>query len=211
MTVDDTLPRRNLPTEAEQWGRALEGEVKGAQTAITGLDQDLRGLNRYTAASLKGIANQLQKISETIEALPVTTADSEVVTAISSSTLGFVTMATGTLTVPENKTQAVLFMSGTIALLDTVTGGIAAPPYARFLVQSSETLPTASGVPATKDAGASSVNNVVSLSATSTLTGLTPGASVTVELQVEVFHASAYATGSPSNFASLAVQGTFTP
>jgi phage tail sheath gpL-like len=203
MAVDDVYPRRNLPGTAEDWGRALETDVVGTKKALEIVGQNIGAQNRATAASL-------QELSRQIVSLPVTLADSDTVSPISSTTLAWVTKATVNLTVPENKTSCVLFAGASLALLDTVTGGIAAPPYARILVESTTALPISNGVPATKDAGASNVNNVVSFSGTHSLS-VTPGDTVTVELQVQVYHASAYGTASSSNFATLAVQATFSP
>ena len=201
MAVDDVYPRRNLPGTAEDWGRALETDVVGAKKALEIVGQNIGAQNRAIAASL-------QELSRQIVSLPVTLADSNTVSPISSTTLAWVTKATVNLTVPKNKTSCVLFAGASLALLDTVTGGIAAPPYARILVESTTALPISNGVPATKDAGASNVNNVVSFSGTHSLS-VTPGDTVTVELQVRVYHASAYGTASSSNFATLAVQATF--
>jgi len=203
MAVDDVYPRRNLPGTAEDWGRALETDVVGAKKALEIVGQNIGAQNRAIAASL-------QELSRQIVSLPVTLADSNTVSPISSTTLAWVTKATVNLTVPKNKTSCVLFAGASLALLDTVTGGIAAPPYARILVESTTALPISNGVPATKDAGASNVNNVVSFSGTHSLS-VTPGDTVTVELQVRVYHASAYGTASSSNFATLAVQATFSP
>ena len=203
MAVDDVYPRRNLPGTAEDWGRALETDVVGTKKALEIVGQNIGAQNRATAASL-------QELSRQIVSIPVTLADSDTVSPISSTTLAWVTKATVNLTVPENKTSCVLFAGASLALLDTVTGGVAAPPYARILVESTTALPISNGVPATKDAGASNVNNVVSFSGTHSLS-VTPGDTVTVELQVQVYHASAYGTASSSNFATLAVQATFSP
>jgi len=210
MAVDDVYPRRNLPGTSEDWGRALETDVVGTKKALEIVGQNIGAQNRATAASLQELSRQIVSLYETIDSIPVTVADSDTVSPISSTTLAWVTKATVNLTVPENKTSCVLFAGASLALLDTVTGGIAAPPYARILVESTTALPIPNGVPATKDAGASNVNNVVSFSGTHSLS-VTPGDTVTVELQVQVYHASAYGTASSSNFATLAVQATFSP
>lgn len=64
MTVGDVFPRRNLPGEAEQWGRTLETGVVDTQAEVQALSQALQGQNRNTASSLSVLAGQIQAIQD---------------------------------------------------------------------------------------------------------------------------------------------------
>lgn len=61
----DVFPRRNLPNEAEPWGRRVEDEVNALDNRIGTLEQFSRGQNRNTASSLEMMSRQ-------INALPIT-------------------------------------------------------------------------------------------------------------------------------------------
>lgn len=63
----DVFPRRNLPGEAEQWGRDVEGRIQSADAALESIQQSLQGQNRNIASSLSVIAEQLRSIQEVQE------------------------------------------------------------------------------------------------------------------------------------------------
>ena len=71
MIVGDVFPRRNLPGEAEQWGRTVETGVTEAQTQLSALSQELAGQNRNTASSLALLADQVRNLAEQQTALEV--------------------------------------------------------------------------------------------------------------------------------------------
>lgn len=196
-----------LTPQDAAWGR----QVNLRQLELEqGHDRSLKeqaATNKSTAAALDTLTRQLNQIIAVQNAVPVPAASTITVSPISASSTSFTQVATTTISVPPGKTFANLALLGSVALLDTVTGGVAAPPDARFSI-SGTPYPRANGIPGTKDAGASTVNNVVVVGASAAVdvTGLM---SVTVDLEVRVFHATAYATSSPSNFASLSVQGMF--
>lgn len=62
--MPDVFPRRNLPNEAEPWGRAHDDRVMSLETQMEGLTQSLQGQNRNSASSLAVIAAQVQKIAD---------------------------------------------------------------------------------------------------------------------------------------------------
>lgn len=62
--MPDVFPRRNLPGEAEQWGRAHDERVLALEASMEGVSQSLQGQNRNTASSLSVIADQVQKIAD---------------------------------------------------------------------------------------------------------------------------------------------------
>lgn len=62
--MPDVFPRRNLPGDAEQWGRAHDDRVLSLEASLEGVSQSLQAQNRNTASSLSVIADQVQKIAD---------------------------------------------------------------------------------------------------------------------------------------------------
>lgn len=58
----DVFPRRNLPDDASQWGRAVEKRTEDTEAGVVAVQQSLQSLNRNTASSLETLANQIQEI-----------------------------------------------------------------------------------------------------------------------------------------------------
>lgn len=61
----EVLPRRNLPDDAEQWGRSLETMTVNLRSDLTSVQQSLQGQNRNTASSLAVIGAQVEAIERT--------------------------------------------------------------------------------------------------------------------------------------------------
>lgn len=189
------LPPRSIP-----WARDLTARVGNLEGALARLDTDLRASNKGLAAALSALGDQ-------IRALPILASSATTASPINAISSSWTTKATVTIPTSPGKNTASLSIIGSIALLDTVTGGIAAPPSARFLVNGVP-YPLTNGVPAAKDSGVSQVNNVVTLGAAVALS-VGDVSEIIVDLQVSVFHSSAYATNSSSNFATLSAQAIF--
>lgn len=218
----DVFPPSNLG-RGDPWAYHVQDRIVGLEHDISRVSGDTAGAGRASKAQLSNIASQIRDIREVQEtilsqqaeivavqnALPVMQANSDTNSPISADSTSFVTKASTSITIPEGKTRGTLSMLGTVSLLDTVSGGITPAPYARFWIDGYGAYPISGGVPGSKDPGASAVNNVVSLSFARQFNSLTPGGTLTVNLQVAVFHATAYATASASNFATLSVNGTF--
>ena len=183
---------------------------KYAHREIDAIKRSLARLETDADAGDKGLQGTINGLVRTIQQLPIPLASSSTVQPTSANSQSFVTKATASLVVPEGKTRAVVGLYGTVVLLDTVSGGVAAPPYTRFLI-SGQALPLDGGVPAAKESGASQVNNVCTIAASTELALLTPGATLSAALQVSVFHSTAYATASAGNFATISMQATFLP
>lgn len=58
----DVFPRRNLPDEAEQWGRTAEDRITNLDGSIVQLQQGLQSQNRNTASSLEVLAGQIRAV-----------------------------------------------------------------------------------------------------------------------------------------------------
>lgn len=61
--MTDIFPRRNLPPEAEQWGRAHDSRVIEVEKTLVTLQQNVAGQNRNTASSLAELASQINDLS----------------------------------------------------------------------------------------------------------------------------------------------------
>jgi len=196
------IPPANAPVEMMPWVRSVNQSIRDNADAIARLTSD-------TNNNLKQLNGSVELLGNQIRALPQFGAASSTVNAINANSSSFVTKASTSVVVPANKTTAVVSVSGGLALLDTVSGGVAAPPIGRMLVNGALLPNITSGIPATKDSGAANVNNVLFIAGASTIT-VTPGSSITAEIQVQVFHLTAYAANSASNYATVALQITFT-
>lgn len=62
--MPDVFPRRNLPDDAQPWGRAHDDRVIALESAVEILNQSVLGQNRNSASSLAVIAKQVQKIAD---------------------------------------------------------------------------------------------------------------------------------------------------
>lgn len=67
MNLFDTFPRRNLPREAEEWGRSVEGKIYELENEAVSGKQSVDGLNRNTAATLQDLAKQLSLLDEQVQ------------------------------------------------------------------------------------------------------------------------------------------------
>lgn len=107
------------------------------------------------------------------------------------------TVASVSLPSPSDKSRVVVSAAGQGAVLDTTSGGLTTSEC-RLLING-----VASAViPAAKDAGASVVNNVLTVNSVTEITPLPP--TVTVQFQMRALNPSAF-PASPSNIANLNV------
>lgn len=60
--MTDVFPRRNLPGEAEQWGRAHDDRVIALETRLEALSATSSGQNRNTASSLSVLGGQFRDL-----------------------------------------------------------------------------------------------------------------------------------------------------
>lgn len=64
MADSDVFPRRNLPGDADNWGRATEGRIEEVEGALVGVRQSVQAQNRNTASSLQVLAGQIESIQQ---------------------------------------------------------------------------------------------------------------------------------------------------
>lgn len=60
----DTFPRRNLPGDADQWGRALEKTAQETDKRLVQLEQTLRNFLRAFGGQAEEVANQVRVLAE---------------------------------------------------------------------------------------------------------------------------------------------------
>lgn len=61
--MTDVFPRRNLPEEAEQWGRAHDDRVISLEQQVGILSQSLSGQNRNSSSSIQTLADQVKDLT----------------------------------------------------------------------------------------------------------------------------------------------------
>jgi hypothetical protein len=135
MQVDDVFPRRNLPGEAEVWGRDIEVATKDNARGVAIVSQELAGLNRSTASSLESLARQLDLIAEQqagIAAAQATAATALAAVPIASlntaSASGFTpttswqTIATTSVSFPADKSTASAQAVSTVSIIWDTSG-----------------------------------------------------------------------------------------
>ena len=195
--MTDVFPRRNLPGEAEQWGRAHDERVIALERENVTLRQSLNALNRSTAATLSNLARQLN-------AMPIVWVGASSQTGFGLNTVGWHTVAEVKVTVPPGKETASVVAVAGGAAADLTTGGLTTAE-ARIIIASSIVSPRFS---AAKDSGASVVNNVISASygVGNLSTVLVP--EFTVQFQMTGLNPAAFPPAA-ENYASLTVTATF--
>lgn len=99
----DVFPRRNLPGDAEPWGRVIESEARNQSYRLINLREAARGSNRSTAGQFGVLGRQIDGVAaETLELL--------------SRSTHFIDMGrvTGALNLPANFQQASTLTSFTV-------------------------------------------------------------------------------------------------
>lgn len=213
------IPQSNLPANSQPWRRWIEANLVAIlawmpRISLTVLNNNKAvnsNLNRMSlaladlATQQADLASQQTQILSTIAALPVTLTDSGSATNFSTTSTSLTTKATATVTVPAGKTRCQLIAVGGASIADTTTGGVATSS-ARIVINGTN----GSTFAASKDAGASVVNNILTPSFSRSMTGLTPGAALNVTIQLAVSNAGAFPAVA-SNMASVNIIAIFTP
>lgn len=61
--MSDVFPRRNLPDEAEPWGREHDKRVLSLESNVESIQRGLQGQNRNTASSLSNLGDQIRDLA----------------------------------------------------------------------------------------------------------------------------------------------------
>ena len=195
--MTDVFPRRNLPGESEQWGRAHDDRVIALEKQNTALRQSLNALNRSTASTLSNLANQLN-------AMPIVWVGGDAQTGFGLSTSGWITVATVRVPVPPGKDVASIVAVGGAAAADLTSGGLTVAE-GRIFISGSSTSPRFT---AAKDSGASVTNNVITASYGSGAVPTSGNPEIEVLFQLLGVNPAAFPPA-PENYASLTVTATF--
>lgn len=157
---------------------------------------------RIDGAQFAQLFQQVQLLAQVVEALPV---QSTTVTRASGFALSgsYVTKVQATIAVPGSKDLAQVLVVGTAAVLDETSGGLTVA-YGQIQIDGD----TGAEFPASKDAGVSTVNNIVTATHARSWT-VTAGGSFTVTMQLKGLNPTAF-PGDVNNFAQIAVFASFT-
>lgn len=194
----DVIPSENLPPNAMPWGKDMSRWRRDTSLRLDRTEQD-------TNNTLAQLNASMQLLSQQVAALPVPQVQSQTTTGWGiNGVSGFTTKATVSFTVPAGKTHVQIQATGGVAMLDTTSGGLAVGS-ARITINGQ----ASASFQASKDAAASTVNNIISPSYGVGLT-VTPGSVITINLDCSATNPSAYPTSS-TNYAALTVLAIFTP
>ena len=200
----DVFPRRNLPPEAEEWGRTVEDRVYQAENRSATSDQSLSGLNRSSAATLENLAEQINRVEALYRAIPKATQQTKVETNFAVPGTGtWNTIASVSFTYPE---------PGTLSLSAIASGQLISPSTSTLMGCNYRIVATglppshvAPGLYATP--GGTWVNNfMLSWGWAIPISG---SSAVTVSLQANPQDGASWGGGTGS-YAVLSVFGTFT-
>ena len=173
--MTDVFPLRNLPPEAEEWGRTVEDRIIQAENRNATAGQSLSGLNRSSSSTLDNLAFQVSEVNRLYRSLPigVQVTSSNTNFAVPASTPAWNTIAVTTLSPPAPGTYQITSVASgqlrsggasTLATADyrlitnsgqssPVVAGLWASPTGvfvnNFLVNWGWTLPATEGTPIT--------------------------------------------------------------
>lgn len=141
--MPDIYPRRNLPGDADVWGRTVEVRQDSTEMSVEMLQQSVQGQNRNTASSLQVLAGQIKAVQDAQAAIIVTQAQIQAAQADIVATTNFLSTQTvasskSTLSQYTGTTSSLVWESfdGTYdAAVSVTTGGAG-----QLLIQGSATL-----------------------------------------------------------------------
>lgn len=134
--VDDVFPRRNLPGDADNWGRTTEDRIINLDGAIVQVRQGLQSQNRNTASSLEVLAGQIRAVEQAQAEIQAAQAD--IIATTNFLTTQTVADSKSTLSQYAGTTSSLVWESfdSTYDASVSVTTGAAG----RLLIQGSATL-----------------------------------------------------------------------
>lgn len=204
MNPNDVFPRRNLPGDADVWGREVEERIRATEYAAVTQKQAISGTNRTSASSLQELSRQLTRLQALYRSIP-RPVQATATTTGTGLVPGWSTIATVNITVPEGVNQGTVLATGSGLLVsNTDTTSTAVGSYSRILI--SGVAGPQSHNPYYQSFGA--YRSMVVPSASRSFP-VTPGTVITVELQAYPDDA-AYYPPNGGTYATLSVIGTFT-
>lgn len=103
--MPDIYPRRNLPGDADVWGRTVEVRQDSTEMSVEMLQQSVQGQNRNTASSLQVLAGQIKAVQDAQAAIIVTQAQIQAAQADILATTNFLS----TQTASDSRTNSDMF------------------------------------------------------------------------------------------------------
>ena len=203
MNPTDVFPRRNLPGEAEEWGREVEDRIRGVEYGATSQKTGLSSQNRASASSSQELARQIQSLQRAYDSIPKPRQNSGTATAFSLSA-GWNTVLSVSLVAPVGVNRLELLAMGSGQIVSTTTTTTVESSSRLNLVGTGES-PYAPGA---WYIGSGDYRTIMAPSYSWSITVL-PGQVITVEFQVYPEDSAAY-PGNANNYAVLSLLGTFT-
>lgn len=190
-------PRSELPPPSQPWGRSVDERISSLERSVT-----LSNVN--LANTILQLNSSVQLLSEQVSNLPLPV-------GYFAEQYGFglagPIRVQQTIIVPAGKTRVVFTAVGNVAAVDMTSGGVAvASAYIEangpgFIWSSPQ-------VPASKDSGASAVNNIISPVLGFEQGSLTPGSNFLVSMTITASNPSAFPPNA-FNFGTVALTAIF--
>lgn len=176
---------QGAPDGMRGWIRDMEKAVRDILAAQTRIEQNLDRADKATNSTYGAISN-IRAASARVDGNALSAGNNVYVTAI--------------IPTPPGKTRATVLAVGNAAYVDQTTGGVTS--LSGSIVINSNSGPV---IPASKDAGASRVNNILSTSHSVSVSDVNQ---IEVSFLIQPLNAGAFGA-TASNFASLTVIAVF--
>lgn len=202
MNPKDVFPRRNLPNDAEPWGREVETRIRNIEYELFNQELDLTGLNRSSASQSSSLARQIRRLQELFALIPKPLMAATTVTGFGLSG-GWTTVAQVTLTAPQAVSAVAVKVDASALLVSNSTSTNVETQYR--LVLNGSAAPAQSGV---FYAGTGEFRTIMAPSF-AWQQSVAPGATITAQFQVLPTDAASYPANA-LNYAALTADATFT-
>lgn len=199
MNPYDVFPRRNLPPEAEEWGRDVERRTIAQESALLGMGSHISGQNRTSASTLESLALQIVELQNLYKAIPKPRQGTNTTSGFGLAA-GWNTIASVSIANP-GASQIDIMAAATGQLVSTTTSG-------NIELQSRLLLNGTTASPVMPGYWYNTSGDWISLAMPSYSWALNSTSGVTVAFQVNPAAAGSWATGTGSQ-AALSVYATF--
>lgn len=139
---NDVPPRRNLPDDAEPWGRSMEDRIIALEKGYWSLFGSVQGANRFTASSGATMGSQISSIADLVYAIgnpisiqsqpgyyDILVGNDEVVNTTHYD------LMTHTIAVPSGFTKAIVLLVANVGVSGTATAGDLMQYYATLTTE----------------------------------------------------------------------------
>lgn len=190
-------PRRNLPPEAENWGRYIDDQVANLRSD---LQNSLTNINAGFSANASSMAALSTQISN-----QMSSSMAQSTTTTFGLTTSFVDKLSVTLTKPTWATRCLLFVTGFASARVASAGSDSLMAYVRVNANGNAG-PSVVAMPHASNAAGTVTNSTAQATWSTQVTGMTDEANtVTASIQMRADYASMYPSSSGSNAAINAI------